>query len=295
MLETSIPESVTMMRFIVFALAFVFVCDASGQDLSRADIDAGIALLDAETHCYVSPAPVVTETRAVCVWRPNVSPDSPPLPVLYVFDGMAGLHIVLLQLRPAILSGAIPPMMVVATDPKAAPEDRAAEYLRGWSGGSHDFELHEKWLLDRVIPWAERTQRASRDRGSRFIGGFSNGGDLALALASDHPDVFAGALIHSPVGSNAAWVKEQAGGQRWVITGGTQETRGSVTQGGTLPRRIAQALQRQSAPVRVCIGRWTHHGRYWRQLSPGSIAWLMGAPGADAVQSPLERANCQVP
>ena len=124
----------------------------------------------------------------------------------------------MLDLKPAILSGAIAPMMVVASDPLARPEERAGEYLRGFAG-SRRFELHEKWLIEKVLPWAEHSQNASPERAHRFIGGFSNGADLALALANDHPDLFGGALIHSPVGANAGWVLDSAATQRWVITG----------------------------------------------------------------------------
>ena len=278
------------MRALLLVAFLCLAATARAQEQVNADIPAAIAAIDAETRCYVHPGPEEGASRAVCVWRPRVAARG-PLPVLYIADGMDGVHIAVLDIKPAILAGAIAPMLVVGSDPLAKPEERAAEYLRGF-GGARRFELHEKWLIEKVLPWAERSHNASPDRAHRFIGGFSNGADLALALASDHPDVFGGALIHSPVGANAGWVKDSATTQRWVVTGGTQETRGSVQRGGQLPREIAQALERRGAPLRTCIGRWAHQGRIWRQLSPGSLAWLMGLGDPLTVETPFERGKC---
>ena len=113
---------------------------------------------------------------------------------------------------------------------------------------------------------------ASKERAKRFIGGFSNGADLALWMANAHVDVFAGALVHSPVGGTATWVGDKAASQRWVITGGTEEMRagrtildndGGLHVGAQLPRDIIRALEQRSAPLRQCIGGWKHEGRIW--------------------------------
>ncbi len=278
------------MRAVILALVLSCVADARAQEQVNADIPAAVAAIVAETRCYVHPGPEEGASRAVCVWRPRVAARA-PLPVLYMADGMDGVQIAVLDIKAAILAGTIAPMMVVASDPQLKPEDRAAEYLRGF-GGSRRFELHENWLIEKVLPWAERSHNASPERAHRFIGGFSNGADLALAVANDHPELFGGALIHSPVGANVGWVLESASTQRWVVTGGTQETRGSVQRGGQLPREIAQALERRGAPLRTCIGRWAHQGRIWRQLSPGSLAWLMGLGAPEKVETPFERGKC---
>ncbi|MEQ1784982.1 MAG: alpha/beta hydrolase-fold protein, partial [Hyphomonadaceae bacterium] len=190
-------------------------------------------------------------------------------------------------------AGKVAPLMIVATDPRAKPEERAAEYLTTFPGGRNAYIKHEAWLLNKVIEWAERTQDAATERDKRFIGGFSNGADLALSLAQDHPDMFGGALIHSPFGLDERAVGSASHGQRWVVTGGTQETSGSVKQGGQGPRRIGESLHRGADAVRSCIGRWKHEGRAWRQLTPGSLTWLMGLGDPKAVESDMERQNCQ--
>jgi predicted esterase len=208
-------------------------------------------------------------------------------------DGLGGIYTVVAPIRDAVAAGTLPPILVVALDPNPNPQSRAAEYLRGWTGGSDDYALHERWFLEQVIPWAERTQRAARARDQRFIGGFSNGADFALAIASTHSNMFAGALIHSPVGARASWVNEQAVTQRWVVTGGTREQGGGTERPGQLPRDISQALERAHAPLRTCIGPWGHNGRSWRDVTPGSLVWLMNLGDPAALATERERDSCR--
>jgi enterochelin esterase-like enzyme len=258
-----------------------------------AEIQAKLDAIDKETSCFLSPGPGAGEQRAMCVWRPPASTGK-VLPTLYMMDGMDGIHVLLLDFKAALDAGKVAPLMIVATDPRAKPEDRAAEYLRTYPGGKKAFDQHETWVLTKVIEWAERTQYAAPLHDQRFIGGFSNGADLALTLAQDHPDVFAGALIHSPFGLDERAVGTVSHNQRWVVTGGTLETIGSVKQGGQGPRRIAESLRRGGDAVRSCIGRWKHEGKAWRKLTPGSLTWLMELGDPTAVGSDMERQNCQL-
>lgn len=271
------------------ALAATLSGAAWAQSSSNQTQHATVDEVDTHTTGSVFPGPRAGETRPVWVWRPANAPAT-PLPVLYMADGLDGLYIAVAHLQGPMDAGLISPMLVISTDPNRRPEDRAAEYLRGFTGGGDDYRIHERWLIEQVIPWAERTQRAARDREHRFIGGFSNGADLALSLASDHPDIFGGALVHSPVGSSADWLNDEAATQRWVVTGGTEEVSGSVHRGGQLPRSIVQALQRRGGPLRSCIGRWGHQGRAWRELSPGSIVWLLQLGDPALVATPRENA-----
>lgn len=248
--------------------------------------------VDTLTTGSVFPGPREGETRPVWVWRPSNAPVT-RLPTLYMADGLDGLYVAVAHLQPLVEAGAVPPFLVIAIDANSDSRQRAAEYLRGWTGGSDDFALHEHWLIEQVIPWAERTQRAADTRDQRFIGGFSNGADLAWQLANAHPEIFGGALVHSPVGSRPDWIEPTAQTQRWVITGGTQEGSGGLDRGGQLPRSIGQAVERSGAAYRICIGRWGHVGRAWRELSPGSIVWLLGLGDPASVATPREHGNCR--
>lgn len=237
------------------------------------------------------PGPRPGEQRIVWVWRPHNAPTA-DLPVLYMFDGLDGLRVALLRLKPAFDSGALPPIIIVAPESNAHGERRGAEYLRGFPGGADDFRAHEQWFITQVMPWAQ-SHGAASDRSRVFIGGFSNGADLALTLASDHPDLFGGALIHSPVGAQADWVSASAPTQRWVVSGGTDEDLGSVHVGADAAHHVITALHRNGAPYRQCLGRWRHEGPVWRDLSPGSLVWLMGLGDFAAYETPPERVFCR--
>jgi hypothetical protein len=281
------------MRFgiLLAMLSIIAVARADDAGNPNADIQAAIDALNAEAHCYAFPGPEDGQTRPVCVWWPKNSTQG-RLPVLYVADGMAGLYISVIDIKQKIESGALQPFMVVAMNAKDDAEARADEYLPDRS--ARRFGIHEDWLINKVVPWAEKTKRAATERERRFIGGFSNGADLALALANRHPDLFGGAMLHSPFGGSAGWIVDTARTQRWVVTGGTREVSGSIHPKAQLPRDIIFSLEKLGAPVRSCIGSWEHKGRNWRQLSAGSIAWLMNlGPYAEA-ESALEKENCKV-
>lgn len=280
-------RSVMLLRAAAFALALSFAGAAFADEL-----DGIRAEVNAEARGSVFPGFVPGQTRAVWVWRPR-SAGNATLPVLYMFDGLDGLRVALYRLKAAVDTGQVQPFMIVAPDPNPNGETRAAEYLRGFPGGSDNFRAHEEWFITQVIPWAERTQHASPDRAHRFVGGFSNGADLAVVLATRHPDLFGGALVHSPVGSSADWLEPTASTQRWVITQGTAESSGSVHRAAQIGRTMSQALERFGATNRRCIGSWAHEGPAWRDLSPGSITWLMELGDWNAMTTARERASCR--
>lgn len=275
------------MTAIAAALALTLVGAAAAQD--RASVEE----LDAHTTGSAFPGPREGETRAVWVYRPPTAAPGAVLPVLYMADGLDGIYIALAHLKAALDAGTVPPFLVISIDPRPRPEARAAEYVRTYPGGGDAYAVHERWFLEQVIPWAERTQRASPERAHRFIGGFSNGADWALSMANDHPDMFGGALLHSPFVGDGGWVGERAGELRWVVTAGTREMAGSVERGGRMPRTIIAALERRGAPLRACIGPWGHAGRYWRELTPGSIVWLMQLGDPDTTALTRERSSCR--
>ena len=283
-------------RIFAVCLAMLATSDAAAQRMAPANANDGMQAardqIMAETRGSVFPGPRPGETRAVWVWRPRNAPNT-PLPVLYIFDGLDSIKIALLRLKPAIDSGALPPILIIAPDPNPTSEGRGAEYLRGFPGGSDDFQIHEQWFITQVMPWAQRTQRASSDRTKIFLAGVSNGADLALALANEHPDLFGGALVHSPVGGSGDWVANTAASQRWVITGGTAEASGSIHRTANVPRQIITALEHFNAPVRACIGHWAHTGPAWRDLSPGSLVWLMQLGDSSAYATPVEQSSCR--
>ena len=233
---------------------------------------------------YPIPGPREGETRDVAVWRPPGAEGE--LPVLYVMDGFSGLTVIAHQIAPHIASGAAPPIMIVA--PEAKQSARLREYVPSIRHPRREYARHRDWFLNRVIPWIEATQGAARNRMQRAIGGFSNGGDFAVAMAAERPDLFGLIIAHSPMNPRDQWVLPTSATQRWVITGGTWEPAGEVTR--TLDRQLGEFR----AFRRVCIGPWDHLVGPWRTLSPGSTMWLFGfEAAAERIASPREQEHCR--
>lgn len=224
---------------------------------------------------YLVPGPAEGETRDVFVWRP--AGHDGVLPVLYMTDGFTGLRLVAHQIAPYIATGEAPPIMIVAT--AAHPYERTREYAPPYREQQNYFPRHRDWFVNVVVPWAEATQHASRDRMQRAVGGTSNGGDFAVAMAAHRPDLFGLVLVHAPANPRDDWVLPSAATQRWLVTGGTRDFDGEV----------ARELERQLAPTgayrRVCIGPWEHTLGPWRQLSRGSVMWLFGNTEAAALMA----------
>jgi predicted esterase len=238
---------------------------------------------DVRAAIYALPGPGRGEERDVAVWRPPGVQGE--LPVLYVMDGFSGLTVVAHQIAPHIASGAAPPIMIVA--PASRASRRLREYVPSVRRPRRAFAEHRDWFLQRVIPWAEATQGAARDRTQRAIGGFSNGGDFAVEIAAARPDLFGLVLVHSPMNPRDDWAVPSAVTQRWVVTGGTREPAGEVV------RELDRQLARYGAFRRVCLGPWEHVVQPWRDLSPGSTMWLFGYEvAARQIASPRERRHC---
>jgi enterochelin esterase-like enzyme len=268
-----------MLRTLIAALSLVCLAvPASAQQTSPTEQIA------AETMHQLLPGPNEGEVREVFFWRPPNASDG-PLPVLYMADGFSGLEIVVSRIRPAIMDGRARPIVVVAM--AANPEYRRTEYALG-RRRSPIWETHFAWFTNTVLPWAEIHAGASTERSQRGVGGMSNGADFAIAAASRRPDLFGAVLAHSPVNDLRSWFRSEPD-TRWVLTAGQSESSGAVA---LLSSRIAIAIG--DRPVRQCIGLWDHDMSGWRNVSPGSVAWLFDLADPRAVEIPQERESCRV-
>jgi enterochelin esterase-like enzyme len=124
-----------------------------------------------------------------------------PIRVVYMADGESAREMAQV-LEPLIREKVVPPVMIVgmhaASDDNGGAEidGRGAEYLQNQN--SPRYVQHEKFVLEEVIPWAEKTYGASSRREDRAVFGYSNGGGFAATISSDHPDVFGFAFPFSP-------------------------------------------------------------------------------------------------
>lgn len=252
--------------------------------LGAAHAQAPFEQVAAEARVYAEmPGPYPNTTRAISIWRAPSAPPG-PLPTLYVADGGRGLTIAAALIRAEIEAGHMPPIQIIGI--ASDPDRRQAEYVHR---GGRQYAAHERWWLEVVIPWAEQNAAASPHH--RVIGGMSNGADFALAMASAHPDVFAGVLAHSPVGDVRFDMPASAARVRWAVTAGRTEFAGDAAR---KLQDVEADARRAGAPARLCLGRWGHEPEAWADLSPGALAWLFQAENHAEIATPRERDACRV-
>lgn len=210
--------------------------------------------------------------RAVTVYRPPGQPA--PLLGCVLADGGAARSFAG-TLEPAILTGAVPPVLLVgvhnAVDPATpGPDLRAREYVPGRD--QRRFDAHLGFVVDRVIPWA--TEQLGATATPWTAAGFSNGGDWAIAAAQCRPGVFTRVAAFS-VGVVPDKVSEQAraAGVRHYLAAGTLEPGFR-----RVTHQWAQHLQRAGLGCRYREWIGGHDHLWWAQQLPAALEWLLTQP-----------------
>ena len=211
-----------------------------------------------------------TPSRRIRVFAPadGVTPGY----ALLALDGQtfvdpgADLPIALDALRDA---GEAPPCIVVAVD-SAPAAGRQSEYLMD---GAHNVAAL-RWLADAVYPAI--STRFGVERWS--VAGWSNSGSLALQMALERPDLFAGCAALSPWSRGGA-PGLQALAEQWSGAGRIWLSHGDFGLGETrnLPvtRALAAALIRRSPDVRYHEAEgYGHCYGAWSRLLPDALRWL---------------------
>jgi hypothetical protein len=76
-----------------------------------------------------------------------------------------------------------------------------------------------------------------------------------------------------------------------VLSAGRHEFRdGEIVD---LIDRYANEIRENPSSIRRCVGFWDHELEAWRDVSPGSIAWLFQFPAAADVETATERETCR--
>ena len=248
---------------------------------------AAAELLNSEARYLELDGPREGETRAIYIWRAPSTPGDQLLPTLYMTDGAPGVYVAAARLRPAIEAGVIPPVQIIGLDPDPDRRDRTSEYI---DRGRERFRLHERWVLEVVIPWAERVARA--DPARRAVGGYSNGAAFAIFMGAAHPEMFNGVLAHSPVATAETFhASADSSHMRWALSAGRLEGYGYPAQAISV---VGAAVRSEGGEVRSCRGTWGHDPSAWLDLSPAAIAWLFRFPDPDRVATSLERESCEI-
>jgi predicted alpha/beta superfamily hydrolase len=168
----------------------------------------------------------LNERRVIEVYRPA---GDGPMPVIYMADGES-VSMFAQTIQPLIARGDLPPVMIVGlhSGPKTTPEGedpgliRHQEYLPGWAGETQPrYVSHDRFLTEEVIPLAESLGASSR-REDRAVAGYSNGAAWAMAMATDHPDLFGKVMALSFGWKDDAFfarIRETRYGDVWIGAG----------------------------------------------------------------------------
>ncbi|MDP3802207.1 MAG: alpha/beta hydrolase-fold protein [Phenylobacterium sp.] len=218
---------------------------------------------------HVIKSAALGEERGLFVYRPA---GEGPMPVIYLADGEATESFASL-LRPMIEAGEIPPTMIVGLwsgpllgdGEDAPPNRRHQEYLAGWNDGV--YLAHEQFLLDEVMPLAER-MGASRDPSHRMLAGFSDGAAWALNTAMVHPERFRGVIAMSFGGRPDPRARGSGYGAVYLTAGVLEPAfHDSTVDAATFLESAAEA-------VRLDIRLAGHSPMLWNDRFPDAVRWL---------------------
>ena len=120
--------------------------------------------------------------------RPNERPGLLVLSDAWLYRHITPMPTILDNL---IAEGAIPPLVAVLVDHPTF-EGRNSEL-------SFEFAAppFASFVTDELMPWVRAQYRVSDDPARTILGGASNGGDMAAAIAVQHPDLFGNVLSQS--------------------------------------------------------------------------------------------------
>lgn len=136
---------------------------------------------------------------------------------------------------------------------------------------SYDLGLDSTALIDDVIPAAEACLSRIKDRSQRAVGGISRGGQLALAVAAAHPELFGVVGGHSPV-VDVAHQRQLAHDlatsdlRVWLDVGEDDALRPATVS-------LAQALTALGASPELTVSPGRHDRSYWAAHLHDYLNW----------------------
>lgn len=227
------------------------------------------------------------ERRAIEIYRPA---GEGPMPVIYLADGESS-GMFARTIHPLIATGALPPLMIVGlhSGPRVLPagEDanliRHQEYLPGWGGEPQPrFMAHDRFLIEEVVPLAESLGASSR-REDRAVAGYSNGAAWAMAMATDHPDLFGKVMALSFGWTDGGFrnrIRATRYGDVWLGAGTLEPPFHDVT------RQTADVLRRRAARVTFDSRVAGHTPVMWHDQFPVAAVWLFNPEGRPPTGAP---------
>ena len=264
------------------------------RDLDRAVIDI-LVNQDPENRALPAflgpkapPAPLMAEALAGTVAHETVdsvalgeprklSAYTPPgfrpgrrYPVVYMADGQV-LEGYARIIDPLIRRGELPPVVLVGVWPNQADPSVNWRRLEWVVGQDPDrFARVEAFLLNEVIPLAERKYGASTRRDERMIWGTSAGAAWSLVMSQRRPDLF-GRVVALSGGSGEAATIAAADGPPLFLAAGRFEPE-YLRVNRELAAR-ARAAGREVVLKEPAAG---HSFLTWQPLLPEALRWAFG-------------------
>ena len=223
---------------------------------------------------------------------PNYASSKDHYPILImhdgqnVFDGSTSTHTgmewrVDETLERMILTGEIPPLVVVAID---STPTRLDDFLpervivNGVDEGGNA-NNYAAMLIKELLPYLHDQYRLKTGPQNTFVGGSSYGGVLSFYLAMNHADIFGAALIVSPsAGWNNRWMKRTADALFWKKDVKLWLDIGYGEGGVEEFMATAEALQRKGWRIpydmNVVVDGGFHVEAAWARRFPAMMTWL---------------------
>ena len=209
---------------------------------------------------------LVTETfgydggREVTVYIP----PEPAEAVVFAGDGQLIAH------WGGVLEAAGGPSVMIVGAHRLADETlRLHEYSPGFA--PERFAAHERFFVEDVRERVRTRFGVALPAGRTAVFGVSAGGELALALALRHPDVYGAVFCASPGGGYQPPGVMPDAVPRAYLVAGTREP--FFLQNAT---RWADALRAAGADVVLHERPGSHGGAFWREEFPRMTVWAFG-------------------
>jgi enterochelin esterase-like enzyme len=231
-------------------------------------VPAADAPLAGEVREHVLDSAALRGPRTVSVYVPPADVDTGSLAGCVLADGesTAGFARVL---EPAIVAGAVPPVLLVgvhnAGDPANRSDLRSQEYLP--RRNPRRFAAHLSFVTGEVIPWAASSFPV--DGGPWVSAGYSNGAAWAIGAAQRRPDVFGGVAGFSAGIVPKRLARASRGVRHYLAAGTLEEGFRRAT------REWAERLQRAGVPCSHHEWAGGHDPFWWERSLPEALAWLL--------------------
>lgn len=158
---------------------------------------------------FVISSKLLSKDMPVNVYMPKGYADNKQYPVLYMLHGF-GLYDTEKQWLPTIFSkelldemiqsGKIEPAIIVSPKYDASCGYNTAMVNKAYDNTLAEFSYgrYEDYIVQELIPYIDTHYSSNPSKETRFIGGFSGGGNAALFLGFKHSNMFSKIGAHCP-------------------------------------------------------------------------------------------------